>query len=238
MTRGAPPAPAVTPGKLVIIGVLSVVLVGVLYFQLSGDDSPPIVKRRSPRTESTSTPTESSPENQNRTQTTNRAKWPEIPRAEVAEFNPFAIPEALSPPAHEPEADPHSLQVAGTSQSSPSSESIQPDSNSEEPARKIDEPDARARAQARKSRKKKMQATAQALQQQGVGLVMTTSAGAVAKIGEQEVRVGDVINGVLRVVDISPRGLVVEEVESDERETPEPEPPPAQDTQGMQPVGN
>ena len=67
---------------------------------------------------------------------------------------------------------------------------------------------------------------------------MTTSAGAVAKIGEQEVRVGDVINGVLRVVDISPRGLIVEEVHSDERETLEPESPPAQDTQGTQPVGS
>lgn len=217
---GTPPPPALTPAKLATIGVLSVVLVGVLYSQFSSDDSGPIVKRRQPRGDASGGTTPNGSDGNQQAQAPSvRAKWPEIPRDEVAAFNPFAVPETLLPKSPDAAPDPQALQVAASSQTTSTPGSIQPDPTAQGPSAKEDPAASLARAQERKSRKKKMQATARALKTQGVGLIMTTSAGAVARIGDQEVRVGDVINGVLRVVDINSQGLVVEEVDADE-ETP------------------
>lgn len=197
----------VTPGKMAVIGLLGVVLIGVVAMQFSGDEGTPgLVKRRAPKSGSSAAaenPAAPPP-------AVARVRWPEISREEVLAFDPFALPLPLRDPL--PVDD--SLTAEETADSMLPANSAQPaspDQMAADLAAKEQARETRMRAQERKSRITRMRTTATELQKQGVGVVLTTSAGGVARIGEQEVRVGDVINDVLRVVEITSLGIIVEE---------------------------
>jgi hypothetical protein len=219
MNRPDAPPPAITPGKLATIAALAVVLVIVLVIQFSGPSETVVIKKRRPRN--------ASEENADTVQASMEAAspairihWPEIRREEVAEFNPFLVPDELQ--AQQPPASPQStgaLQMVQTGSTAPSATT---GSATAEPPIKPTDEKARIRAIERKSRLDKTRATANELQKQGVGLVLRTSAGAVARIGGEEVRVGDVINGVLRIKEINADGLVVEEVTTNQDDVTEP----------------
>ena len=204
---------AVSPAKLATIVALGIVLVIVLVVQFSGGSSEPaVLKRRVPRNTVESGPASTSNTADSQPALVARVHWPEIPRQEVASFNPFAVPFDLRgkvDSSTEPVGMSHLTQITQSS----SSGSKQTTGTGELPySLKPGEEQARIRAQAEKSRLERVKATASSLQKQGVGLVVRTSSGAVARLGEQELRVGDVINGVLQIVAIDPRGIVVEEI--------------------------
>lgn len=217
MNRDVTGQPAgIPPAKLALIGVLGVVLVVVLAIQFGGDDGPAVVlQKREPR-RTVAAPAEL-PTGEERLAPSRDAQttWPTISREEVLSFNPFAKPVALQEkPASSALAGqtPGSLQIAQSEASAPTSPAAP---TAEELRAKEQAAQARLRAQERRSRITRIEATAAALRTQGVGLVINTTAGAVAQIGDQELRVGDVINDVLRVVQITPQGIVVEEASAE-----------------------
>lgn len=219
MNRPDAPPPSITPGKLATIAALAIVLVIVLVMQFSSSSETVVIKKRRPRN--------ASGENADTVQASMeaaspaiRVNWPEIRREEVAEFNPFQVPDELQ--SQKPLASPQpteALQIVQTISPAPPATT---DSATAEPPIKPTDEKARIRAIERKSRLDKTRATANELQKQGVGLVLRTSAGAVARIGGEEVRVGDVINGVLRIKEINADGLVVEEVTTNQDDVTEP----------------
>ena len=201
----------VSPAKLAIIAALALVLVLVLAFQFGGQGGEPPVARNKRTPGNSASTAETSNSNANPATSSNRIRWPDIQRDEVASFNPFEIPEAIrdKPVANDvPSQTSQSVQTAQVGESPHAEPAVATAANG---AAKGDEEQAGIRAQERKSRIKRIEATAVALRQQGVAVVMTTSSGAVARVGKQEVRVGDVINGVVRVVEITPQGIVIEE---------------------------
>lgn len=209
---------SVSPAKLAVIAVLALVLVLVLVFQFwgGGEGTPAILKKRAPRNAANAGETPAS--DAARATNSNRLHWPDIQLDEVAAFNPFETPAAL---LDAPVANAVPVQPSQSIQSAQAAGPPQMESAVTTPpiGSKGDDEQARIRAQERKSRIKRIEATAIALRQQGVAMVMTTSTGAVARVGEQEVRVGDVINGVVRVVEITPQGIVVEEAPEELPET-------------------
>lgn len=215
MNRAGPtPVPVLTPAKLAMIVILAIVLVIVLIVQFSGGESSSLaIKKRIPRNASGVAPetagTSSAPA------LAVRLHWPEIHRDEVTAYNPFLVPDLLQPRSASSPASSsasQSIQIAQSLQST-STQTTGPGTGQHFP--KADDEQARIRAKERKSRLERIRATATNLQKQGVALVVSTSTGAVARIGEQEVRVGDVINGVLRIVEINSHGIVVEEASED-----------------------
>jgi hypothetical protein len=216
MTRpsDAPPPPAITPGKLATIVGLGLVLVIVLVVQFSGgEEAPALVKRRLPRTAAVAVaaadPAASSP---------GRAAhrpWPDLDRSAVAAFDPFEVPAALRPATSGSSRTAASTGPIQIAQAAGNPSGVSTGTITGPTAPNPDDVQARIRATERKSRLERIRATASQLQQQRVGVVVSTSTGAVARIGEQEVRVGDVINGVLQIVEIGPQGIVVEEARED-----------------------
>ncbi len=212
MNRTIPtPSLAFSPTKLAIITVLAIVLVVVVAVQFSGRESVPAASQKKTSRNVPGAATETAVTT-SATMPAVRLHWPEIQREEVTAFNPFEIPDGLLPKSlstsHQAQSS-QSIQVAQSLQTA----SPQPTATGgAHYAGKTDDAQGRIRAQERKSRIKSI---ATILQQQGVGVVVSTSAGSVARIGEQEVRVGDIINGVLRVVEIGPQGIVIEEAPED-----------------------
>jgi hypothetical protein len=208
MNRTNAKSPAVTPAKLAAIAVLALVLVAILVFQFSGPSEGASLKKRSPKSP-VSVASDPAAASSTSPAGPHRLRWPEIQREEVLAFNPFAIPEVLA--KSNGTATAQTSQPIQVSQASDSASAQPTVPNSGEPNPNPQAEQARMRAQERKSRINRIRATAAELQQRGVAVVMSTSAGAVARIGEDEVRVGDIINGVLRVVKITPQGIVIEE---------------------------
>ena len=206
MNRPDAPPPAMTPGKLATIAALAIVLVIVLVIQFSGSSETVVIKKRKPRNaaETNAGAVQASTE---ASSSAIRVRWPEIRREEVAEFNPFQVPDELQ--SQKAPQTTGAIQVVQQENPTPSATT---GSTTAEPPTKPTDDQARIRAKERKSRLDKTRATANELQKQGVALVLSTSTGAVARIGGEEVRVGDVINGVLRIKEINADGLVVEEV--------------------------
>lgn len=220
MNQAETPPPPLTPTKLVTIALLAIVLVIVLVVQFSGSSDPIVIKRRQPRGSPGNNPEAANPSRDPAPAV--RVHWPEIHREEVASFNPFQVPDNLQKKS--PLVSPQTTQPLQVAQSATS-----PPMETTEPVGallglKPKDEQARIRAIERNSRLERTRAIASELQKQGVGMVLSTAAGAVARIGEQEVRVGDVINGVLRITEINADGLVVEEVNTPQEVVAEPEP--------------
>jgi hypothetical protein len=209
MNSAAPnPTSGFTPGKIGLIAVLAVLLVGTIVYQFSGtSSSPPTYTKRASlaNADDQANPTTAS----NQTGIALRAvggKWPQISAAEASEFDPFAFPLALSKSSSQSAHSRSALQSLQVESSEHSA-----NSNLTEHVGGKSPPSggaglAESRPEALKRRLEEQQAVAAELQRRGVGLVFQTSQGSVARLGDLEVRVGDVLNG-LRVVEINADGI-------------------------------
>lgn len=171
-----------TPGKLVLIGVLAIVLIASAVINLGGGDAPPSTasSKRKPKLpvrnrSSTKTRNTSSPQGK-AAKPKRLAKdiaWPQFSPVEAAAFDPFAKPNFLLPPPPVPEPEPEP-------------EPVDPGPTPEE-ARQI------ADTQALQS----MQRVVVSLSDLGITMIVSSREGAVAQIGNRELRVGDAIEGLV-----------------------------------------
>lgn len=174
-----------TPGKLVLMAVLAVVLVSVLLVQLAGREEPPAAQETAdasslPQTgrseNGTSVPR--SPPDEDDVLTQDR-QGPRIALEEVLQHDPFALPRALRPPAR-----PSSANTAD------------------------DAPDEVDREEVQRQRERALAA----IREQGVQMVFLGKEEQIAIIGDHRVRVGDQFEG-FRVTDIGSDGVTLSEQE-------------------------
>jgi hypothetical protein len=182
----------VTTPKLILIGVLAVVLAGVLYLQFgrTGAAKPAATaaSRVRPKTAagkpaaSRATNNEPAKLQTVRRKNGNLSRWQPPDLATVVQYDPFALPAAFPQPS-----------------STAASEAIaQSDAASAEELAK--------EQAALAETKKQMQSELDALRHQGVVVLVKGRNEFVAVIGDQEIRVGDEING-FRVVSIDSDGV-------------------------------
>lgn len=158
----------VTPGKLALIGVLSLVLVGVIVMQLPEGDPTQVAAHAasSPAPsgaktkQQVSTPTNATIANK---ETKELQPWPQADLSELLSRDPFALPTWA---VQEKEA-----------------------AAKQQPSELVE------------------------LQKQGASIVMITKDGKSATIGDQKVRIGDVLEGY-RVTDITSQGIVLDKLET------------------------
>lgn len=190
----------VTPGKLVLIGVLAVVLLGVLYVQFGAGGSAESVLAAEEAVEPLSPPTKSaapavanaaradvapaaSPsENQAATARTTQWSIPDVAR--ITEHDPFALPLAFPQPARS--ADGKGLT-----------------------AENLKATDAATRASRLADEVAKRQTALEELRRRGVSVIVKQRGQYVAMIGDRTIRVGDEING-FTVTSIEADGVRVE----------------------------
>lgn len=173
----------VTPGKLVMVGVLAAILVAVLVSQIGtrteSAEEPSReqqAKRETPR--SAGAAARMSAIRESEVGDRKDRQWPEILLEEVIAHDPFALPEALAPP---PTVD------SGTG-----------------PRKQ------RADAQqAQKLREEREKALA-AVRERGVQMVLIDQKEQVAIVGDRAVRIGEVLEG-FRVVAINSAGVTLSE---------------------------
>ena len=181
------PGGALTLGKAVLIGGLSVVLLGVIVAQFSGkkhDATLQSPSRLSPEEQSTA-PTSSSvatasASNENRAET----PWPTFNVTEVVSSNPFMLPEVLVPRRE-------------TAQDLTSSSAL---GKAEATVRAFES------AELREMRRQQAEFIA-GLRAKGVDMILRSPRGSVARVGELSLRVGDIYEG-LRVEEIGENGVV------------------------------
>ncbi len=179
-----------TPGKLILIGVLAVVLIGVLYIQFSGSDSAssrsarkpesarPAAARRAPAKETVEAAATS--EDDTVQQAIDEAVWKSPDLATVVAYDPFALPYRFPQP-----------HIQGTNVRG---------AEADLGGQGID-----AAARAVEQLNKRLEE----LRQQGVQVILKEQDQYVALIGDQTVHVGDEIDG-LTVTEITPSGVRVE----------------------------
>jgi hypothetical protein len=165
--------------KLVLIGVLSLVLVGVLYLQFGGSKKPKsAAKPRQSAAEKSSAKKSSelakekgAPIRSDRKLVGSLSQWKSPELAAVVVYDPFALPAAFPRPA----ATVSTEVVAAKNASSPAELAKQ--------------------RKAAEDLQQKMQAQLESLKHQGVHVIIKGRDEYVAVIGDQEIRVGDEING-------------------------------------------
>lgn len=178
-----------SPAKLGLIIVLSLVLLAVIGSQMFGGNKPArsAAQRRPRHTENASV--DSAPPAQTASPAPasgSEPAWPLFTVQQAAAYNPFALPQSLQPPLPSPATALESV----------------------EPATSLRAPDVREM----RRRQAELMAT---FREQGVDMILTTPEGVVARIGQHSLRVGDVVEG-LRVSEINAGGIVfVEEMASD-----------------------
>jgi hypothetical protein len=183
----------VTPAKLVLIGVLAVVLVVVLYLQFgrSGETATatlptptaanPVIEKPTPKAAAEAAPT---PTGVPSKKTVVRGNWQTLDIASVIAHDPFALPASFPTPR------------LGEFESA----MVQDDA-----AAARDEAADRAE---RESQLKQLQSQLSGLRQQGVHAIIKRDNQYVAIVGDQEIHVGDEING-FTVVAIDADGVRV-----------------------------
>jgi hypothetical protein len=187
-----------TPGKLALIGVLAVMLVAALYVQFapSGEDVPeigatsPAPAKQRP---SASRPAASEAEKGNAEaksqewliETVDRRQWKSPPLADVARYDPFALPAAFPQPVSSADIGPGSPEDGVISADATMSEDL--------------------RAQTIADVEEKLAE----LKQRGVRVIIQGRNRAAAVIGDRTVHVGDVVDG-FTVKAIKAEGVVVE----------------------------
>ena len=184
----------VTPGKLALIAVLAVVLGGVLYLQFG----PAVEKSAAPAqfaaatahpSSATETPSAPAAEASANDVTAPRKKtgtvtsWQSPELSSIVQYDPFALPASFPQPQHADE------EVA-MAQSAAQAE------------------DATEQQAALEAERVKSEGELQGLRQQGVAVIIKKKAEYVAIVGEQEVHVGDQING-FTVIAIDAEGVRV-----------------------------
>ncbi len=183
----------VTPSKLALIAVLAVVLVGVLYRQFAPESKPPLsvapppvfttsvasAPSASPPVAAVAPPDQSAP----RKRTGAVASWSSPEFTPVVDFDPFALPASFPQPQHADE------QVA-LAQGATAAE------------------EASAQQAALEAERTKSEGELQGLKQQGVAVIIKKNKKYVALVGDQEVQVGDEING-FKVIAIDADGAIV-----------------------------
>jgi hypothetical protein len=183
-----------TPGKLVLVGVLAIILISVLVFQTGGTDAP-AASAEKPKPALRTRPTRPHQRRARRQAVTKASvtqgdlepsprearPWSEARLEEVLQYDPFAVPEALAPP---------------------------------EPARRTTTgKDPAAGSQPEAVKKQREQALA-ALRHQGVQMIFFDEDEQVALLGDRMVRVGDTLDG-FRVLAIGPEGITLSEQHTD-----------------------
>ena len=196
-----------TPGKIGLIALLAIVLVGTVVYQfLETSGSPRTYTKRASRSSDEAAPASSSAPASDTRATVLRAiggKWPQISVVEASRFDPFAFPEWMASRSANPRTSLQPLQIGSSGQSTnPDSTELSGGKTSPSSNGLL----AESRPQEMKRRLEEQQAVAAELQRRGVGIVYQTSQGSVARLGDLEVRVGDVLNG-LRVVEINADGI-------------------------------
>jgi hypothetical protein len=196
----------VTPGKLVLIGVLSVVLVGVLYLQF-GISAPAPAVATSPHRPVSAAP-QAAPQAASQTATPQTAvthaadttqqtpsppatttkselagNWQSTDITKVVQHDPFALPASF----------PQRLKPGAV------------DKQAQETAKTVD---AKAEEEARAEVLKEVKTQFEQLQKEGVQIVMQKHDKYVALVGDRTIHVGDVIEG-FTVVAIDAEGVRV-----------------------------
>lgn len=182
----------VTPGKLALIGVLAVVLVGVFYHQFAPEKEPAVVAPPAPpsATQAAAPTPPGTTDGQTavvpaaeRKKTLTVTNWHSPKLANVVAYDPFALPAAFpKPPTPEEAALAQSAAV------------------SSEDAAKRDAELAEER--------EKSEGELQGLKQQAVQVMITRNDEFVAIVGDRVVRVGDDLNG-FKVIAIDSDGVHV-----------------------------
>jgi len=170
----------VTPGKLALIGVLAVVLVGVLYLQFGGSNKkasssalPPTAAAESPASSQESIAAADAAlvsATAKRKKTGTLSSWQSPELASVVQYDPFALP-ASFPQSRQ--IDDETALAQGAAQTL----------------------DASAQQAALQAERTKSQSELKGLRQQGVDVILKRESEFVAIVGDQEVHVGDQING-------------------------------------------
>jgi hypothetical protein len=169
----------VTPGKMVLVAVLAVVLVTVIVLQLGGSTAEPVKPRASAkktkagakqRAADTKARTVTA-KNADRKPAVRQTPWPRVPLDETIRHDPLAVPRWLAPPTP----------TVADSADSP-------------------EPSQETQSQRHMAWER--------LRGQGVAVVLITRDGPVATVGDRQVRVGDLIDG-FRVEKIDGQGLLL-----------------------------
>lgn len=170
----------VTPGKLALIGVLAVVLVGVLYLQFgpsnkkaSSSALPPTVAAESPASPKESMAAADAAlvsATAKRKKTGTLSSWQSPDLASVVQYDPFALPASFPQPR---QIDDESALAQNAAQTL----------------------DASAQQAALQAERTKSQSDLKGLRQQGVDVILKRESEFVAIVGDQEVHVGDQIDG-------------------------------------------
>ncbi len=185
-----------TPAKLALVAALAVSLMVVLMVQFgSGADDSVAAgdAKQSPSAKQQRTNSAKQPNLPARTMATSETQvrqprvWPSVECDDVAEFNPFVLPESLA--------------------------AAVPSKQIDDAAKQADE--ARLFEEERKRReelRQRREAVLSELKSQGAHLVVMSDKGPVAVIGERRLRIGDTIEG-LRVKDINANGVILEQID-------------------------
>ena len=196
-----------TRGKAILIGVLSFVLLVIVYVQynrLSGGgavspgeavlSTPPPTRAARPSRRARMETEKSGPDSAVETNTAllefDQAKWKSPELAKVIAYDPFALPSSFPQPARL--VDDAAEAIGETSEAL-----------------------AEARAKEQADAIEALQAQLEDLQQRGVHVIFSQNEQYVAMIGDRTVHVGDEING-FTVTEIDPKtGVRVERIESE-----------------------
>jgi hypothetical protein len=168
-----------TPGKAALMVVLAVVLIGVLYHQLGGSSTKPPVAAAQPtdapesnggrkQTNAKRSPPATATARKN---TTFRGGWQSPSMATVVKYDPFARPALFPKPPLPDEAGALARNEASTRE------------------------DVLAQRAALAAEREQTQSQLTGLRQQGVQVIIKRNNQYVAIVGEQEVHVGDQLNG-------------------------------------------
>ena len=177
-----------TPGKLLLVAVLGVVLVVSAVINFGGSSpaagSPSNTSKRKPklpnRNRTGSKTRNVSAKGKSNAQPKRIARgvdWPKLAVSEAVAFDPFAKPDFLKPPPPPPAAEP---------EPEPEPEPVDPGPSSEELQLIADE-----KAQ------ESMRRVVVSLADLGITMIMSSPTGAVAQVGGRELRVGDTIEGLV-----------------------------------------
>lgn len=180
----------VTPGKLALISVLAVVLVGVLYLQFAPGKKPAAVAPPAPRATTRAAAAAARMPNPQtaatgagRKKTGTVVNWHSPQFDRVVAYDPFALPAAFpKPPTAEEAALAQSTAVSSQ--------------------------DAAQKQAELAAARQKTESELQGLKQQAVKVMLTRNDEFVAIVGDQEVHVGDELNG-FKVIAIDSDGVHV-----------------------------
>jgi hypothetical protein len=205
-----------TPGKLALVGLLAVVLLGVLYSKYGGtkndgvtvQTAQPTVPPPAPRLPSTpapktvdnvSVPTPPASEPRKKTGATDNWQSPEL--ASVVDYDPFRLQTSL----RQADRDWELAQLAAQKAKVAAERAKQLKDAALAKMAALEQAE-RDRLAAIETERKASESELQGLQKQGVGVIIKKKEEFVAMVGDQEVRVGDEING-FTVIAIDANGV-------------------------------